>query len=44
VELHPYDVPEVVSLEILAGEGNPAYLKWVRECVAGAGEPDQPVK
>ena len=36
-ELHPYDVPEVVSLEILAGEGNPDYLKWVRECVAGGG-------
>jgi periplasmic divalent cation tolerance protein len=44
VELHPYDVPEAVSLEILGGEGNPAYLAWVRECVGGGDEPDQPVK
>jgi len=41
VELHPYDVPEAVSLELVAGEGNPAYLAWVRECVTG-GDPDQP--
>jgi periplasmic divalent cation tolerance protein len=25
-ELHPYDVPEIVCLEIREGEGNPAYL------------------
>jgi periplasmic divalent cation tolerance protein len=37
VELHPYDVPEVVSLELLEGEGNPAYLEWVRECVGDGG-------
>jgi periplasmic divalent cation tolerance protein len=36
VELHPYDVPEVVSLELVADEGNPAYLKWVRESVGGS--------
>jgi periplasmic divalent cation tolerance protein len=38
VELHPYDVPEVVGLELCAGEGNPAYLEWVRDCV-GADQP-----
>jgi periplasmic divalent cation tolerance protein len=29
-ELHPYDVPELVAIEILEGEGNPDYLAWVR--------------
>ncbi|MBW2276100.1 MAG: divalent-cation tolerance protein CutA [Deltaproteobacteria bacterium] len=38
VELHPYDVPELVSLELVAGEGNPAYLEWVRDCVAGPNQ------
>jgi len=38
VELHPYDVPELVSLELAAGEGNPAYLEWVRECVSGVDQ------
>lgn len=33
VELHPYDVPELVVLE--AAGGLPAYLDWVRESVAG---------
>lgn len=27
VELHPYDVPEVIALE--AGGGLPAYLEWI---------------
>jgi periplasmic divalent cation tolerance protein len=39
VELHPYDVPEVVSLEIRSGEGNPAYLEWLAECVSPGPEP-----
>jgi periplasmic divalent cation tolerance protein len=29
VELHPYDVPEVIALPITAG--HPAYLRWVEE-------------
>ena len=33
VELHPYDVPEVVSVALEAGEGNPAYLAWLAESV-----------
>ena len=28
-ELHHYDVPEIVSVPLAAGEGNPAYLAWV---------------
>lgn len=27
IELHPYDVPEVIALPIL--KGHPAYLDWV---------------
>ncbi len=30
-ELHPYDVPEVVSLPV--EKGNPAYLEWVHDSV-----------
>ncbi|MDD5309894.1 MAG: divalent-cation tolerance protein CutA [Deltaproteobacteria bacterium] len=33
-ELHPYDVPEIVSLEIRDGEGNRAYLDWIDQVVA----------
>jgi periplasmic divalent cation tolerance protein len=32
-ELHPYEVPELISLEILEGEGNPDYLEWLAACV-----------
>lgn len=32
VELHPYDLPEVVALSVEAGSA--AYLKWVGEQVA----------
>jgi len=32
--LHPYEVPEIVALEI--GDGLPAYLKWVADETAGA--------
>ena len=35
--LHPYEVPEVVSMEIREGEGNPAYLEWIAACVGGGG-------
>ena len=31
-ELHPYEVPEIVSLELQAGL--PAYLRWVAESCA----------
>lgn len=31
-ELHPYEVPEIVAVEIAAGL--PAYLDWVGESVA----------
>ena len=30
-ELHPYDVPEFLAIEV--AEGSPAYLGWVRESV-----------
>lgn len=29
IELHPYDVPEVIALPLAEGEGNPAYLDWL---------------
>ncbi len=32
-ELHPYDVPEIISLKIDEHEGNPDYLSWVRDTV-----------
>lgn len=32
-ELHPYDVPEVLALDVT--EGSAPYLAWVREEVAG---------
>ena len=36
-DLHPYDVPELVSLEV--AEGSPAYLRWVTESVTeGRGD------
>jgi len=31
IELHPYDIPEVIALPLAAGEGNPAYLTWLLE-------------
>jgi periplasmic divalent cation tolerance protein len=30
-EMHPYDVPEFIAVEV--AEGSPAYLQWVRESV-----------
>ncbi|MGE3172831.1 MAG: divalent-cation tolerance protein CutA [Planctomycetota bacterium] len=35
VDLHPYDVPEVLVLE--ARDGHEPYLQWVRDSVADAG-------
>jgi len=32
-EIHPYDVPEIVSLNINDNEGNPEYLAWVSDSV-----------
>ena len=32
-ELHPYDVPEIISFDIKQGEGNPDYLAWVEKMV-----------
>jgi len=29
LELHPYDMPEVVALALEGAEGNPAYLAWL---------------
>lgn len=34
-ELHPYDVPEIIALEIT--KGSQAYLDWIRE---STGAPD----
>jgi uncharacterized protein involved in tolerance to divalent cations len=36
-EVHPYDVPEFVAVEV--AEGSPAYLRWVKESVTrGIGD------
>ena len=36
-ELHPYDVPEFIAVEV--AEGSPAYLQWVRDSVTeGSGD------
>ncbi len=31
LQLHSYEVPEILAIPIRAG--NPAYLKWLRDCV-----------
>jgi len=33
LELHPYEVPEIVVLPLVAGEGNGRYLDWIDENV-----------
>lgn len=38
VELHPYEVPEVVALEVVGGHA--PYLDWVAESCAPAAGPD----
>jgi periplasmic divalent cation tolerance protein len=37
VELHPYDVPEVIALDI--ADGLPAYLDWLRQSVSVSDPP-----
>ncbi len=32
-ELHPYEVPEIVVLQV--ADVHPAYLAWARECIEG---------
>jgi periplasmic divalent cation tolerance protein len=34
-ELHPYQVPEIIAIQIL--DGNADYLKWIEEVVSGGG-------
>ena len=34
LELHPYDVPEILATPVEAG--NPAYLAWIDDALAGA--------
>lgn len=36
VELHPYDVPEVVAMQVDAGL--PAYLEWIAGETLGSGQ------
>jgi len=31
VELHPYEVPEIVALTVEPNEVSPAYLQWLRD-------------
>jgi uncharacterized protein involved in tolerance to divalent cations len=38
--LHPYELPEVISLAVEAAEGHAPYLDWVRSQVTP--EPDAP--
>jgi len=33
-ELHPYEVPEILVLNVNTKASNPAYVQWVRDCVA----------
>jgi len=40
VELHPYDVPEVVALA--AWQLHPPYLAWLRDAVAAPADPQDP--
>jgi len=39
--LHPYDVPEVISVALDNDRGNPAYLDWVVNTTRGAGDRDK---
>ncbi len=45
-ELHPYDVPEILCVEI--AQGSPDYLRWMAEsCAIAEGDPgffDRPKK
>lgn len=36
LELHPYDVPEIIALPV--AQGLPAYLTWVSQCVLSSDD------
>ena len=36
-EIHPYELPEVIGLEVVEGEGEPRYFAWVRERMSRPG-------
>jgi len=36
VELHPYDLPEIIALDVDTASSLPAYVDWVREQSSGA--------
>jgi periplasmic divalent cation tolerance protein len=36
VELHSYDVPEILAVPVQ--DGHPEYVEWLRDWVAGRGE------
>ncbi|GGP19433.1 dihydroorotate dehydrogenase [Thermocladium modestius] len=38
-ELHPYEVPEIIAMPIIAG--NEDYLRWIEESVYGKGGAEQ---
>jgi len=38
--LHPYEVPEIVALPIVAADG--AYSRWVKQSLRGAPHPRRP--
>ena len=38
IELHPYEVPEVLALDVAYGSA--AYLEWLGDCLAPAGGSD----
>ena len=38
--LHPYTVPEIIAIPLVAG--NAPYLDWVRDAVSPAGETPKP--
>lgn len=38
LELHPYDVPELIALDVAGGL--PAYLAWMRDSVSVSNPPD----
>jgi periplasmic divalent cation tolerance protein len=35
VELHPYEVPEILSFAV--DDGSPAYLDWIRDAIGPTG-------
>ena len=38
--LHPYDVPEIVAVPIVAGD--PDYLRWIEDSVTAVPPPPPP--